>query len=184
MEIKPGKLVELTYDLYAGSGDEETLMMRATDELPDRFVFGVEQNVLPELMKRLEGMKQGDKFDIVLTVDEAFGERNEEHVMELDKEIFFVDGKFDDKVVFEGNTIPMMTADGYRINGSVLKVTDSKVTMDFNHPLAGEDLHYVGVVKLVRDATEEELHPKHGCGGCGHDGGCGECCDEGCGGCH
>ena len=178
MEIKPGKLVELTYDLYAGSGDDETLMMRATDELPDRFVFGVEQNVLPELMKRLEGMKQGDKFDIVLTVDEAFGERNEEHVMELDKEIFFVDGKFDDKVVFEGNTIPMMTADGYRINGSVLKVTDSKVTMDFNHPLAGEDLHYVGVVKLVRDATEEELHPKHGCGGCG------ECCDEGCGGCH
>ena len=31
--------------------------------------------------------------------------------------------------------------------------------MDFNHPLAGENLHYVGMVKLVRDATEEELHP-------------------------
>ena len=79
--------------------------------------------------------------------------------MELDKEIFMVDGKFDDQTVFEGNTVPMMTSEGYRINGSVLKVTDDKVLMDFNHPLAGENLHYVGMVKLVRDATEEELTP-------------------------
>ena len=42
MEIKPGKFVVLTYDLYAGAGEpEETLMMRATDEMPDQFVFGV-----------------------------------------------------------------------------------------------------------------------------------------------
>lgn len=111
------------------------------------------------MLKRLEGLKQGDKFDFVLSCEEAFGERNEEHVMELDKEIFMVDGKFDDQTVFEGNTVPMMTSEGYRINGSVLKVTNDKVLMDFNHPLAGENLHYVGMVKLVRDATEEELHP-------------------------
>lgn len=44
MEIKPGKFVVLTYDLYAGAGEpEETLMMRATDEMPDQFVFGVDQ---------------------------------------------------------------------------------------------------------------------------------------------
>ena len=187
MEIKPGKFVVLTYDLYAGAGEpEETLMMRATDEMPDQFVFGVDQNILPSMLKRLEGLKQGDKFDFVLSCEEAFGERNEEHVMELDKEIFMVDGKFDDQTVFEGNTVPMMTSEGYRINGSVLKVTDDKVLMDFNHPLAGENLHYVGMVKLVRDATEEELHPHHSCGcGCGHDhgscsDGCGDCCD----GCH
>ena len=186
MEIKPGKFVVLTYDLYAGAGEpEETLMMRATDEMPDQFVFGVDQNILPSMLKRLEGLKQGDKFDFVLSCEEAFGERNEEHVMELDKEIFMVDGKFDDQTVFEGNTVPMMTSEGYRINGSVLKVTDDKVLMDFNHPLAGENLHYVGTVKLVRDATEEELHPRHSCGcGCGHDhgscgDGCGDCCDCG-----
>lgn len=148
MEIKPGKFVVLTYDLYAGAGEpEETLMMRATDEMPDQFVFGVDQNILPSMLKRLEGLKQGDKFDFVLSCEEAFGERNEEHVMELDKEIFMVDGKFDDQTVFEGNTVPMMTSEGYRINGSVLKVTDDKVLMDFNHPLAGENLHYVGTVK-------------------------------------
>ena len=155
MEIKPGKFVVLTYELYAGAGEpEETLMMRATDEMPDQFVYGVDQNILPSMLQRLDGLKEGDKFDFVLTCDEAFGERNEEHVIELDKEIFMVDGKFDDQTVFEGNTVPMMTAEGYRINGSVLKVSDDKVLMDFNHPLAGENLHYVGVVKLVRDATE------------------------------
>ena len=149
MEIKPGKFVVLTYDLYAGAGEpEETLMMRATDEMPDQFVFGVDQNILPSMLKRLEGLKQGDKF--------------------------------------EGNTVPMMTSEGYRINGSVLKVTDDKVLMDFNHPLAGENLHYVGMVKLVRDATEEELHPRHSCGcGCSHDhGSCGDGCGDCCDGCH
>lgn len=64
------------------------------------------------MLKRLEGLKQGDKFDFVLSCEEAFGERNEEHVMELDKEIFMVDGKFDDQTVFEGNTVPMMTSEG------------------------------------------------------------------------
>ena len=60
MEIKPGKFVVLTYDLYAGAGEpEETLMMRATDEMPDQFVFGVDQNILPSMLKRLEGLKQG-----------------------------------------------------------------------------------------------------------------------------
>ena len=52
MEIKPGKFVVLTYDLYAGAGEpEETLMMRATDEMPDQFVFGVDQNILPSMLK-------------------------------------------------------------------------------------------------------------------------------------
>ena len=187
MEIKPGKFVVLTYDLYAGAGEpEETLMMRATDEMPDQFVFGVDQNILPSMLKRLEGLKQGDKFDFVLSCEEAFGERNEEHVMELDKEIFMVDGKFVFQCLVVGNTVPMLTSEGYRINGSVLKVTDDKVLMDFNHPLAGENLHYVGMVKLVRDATEEELHPRHSCGcGCGHDhGSCGDDCGDCCDGCH
>ena len=116
---------------------------------------------------------------------DAFGERNEEHVMDLNKEIFVVEGEFDDKVIFEGNSVPMMTATGERIMGHILKITEDKVIMDFNHPLAGEDLHFVGEVLLVRDATEEELNPKCGCG-CGHDhgDGCGDGECGGCDGCH
>jgi FKBP-type peptidyl-prolyl cis-trans isomerase SlyD len=84
----------------------------------------------------------------------------------------------------------MMTQEGMRVEGQVVKVTDDKVFMDFNHQLAGETVRYSGYVQLVRDATPEELQPKHhgcGCGceecgdGCGHEHGDG--CDCGCGGC-
>ena len=182
MEIQPGKVVELAYNLYSGEGtDEDSLMQKVTNEYPDRFIIGTNNQVLPLLEKNLLGLKQGDKFDIFIPMKDAFGERNEEHVMDLNKEIFVVEGEFDDKVIFEGNSVPMMTATGERIMGHILKITEDKVIMDFNHPLAGEDLHFVGEVLLVRDATEEELNPKCGCG-CGHDHGDG-CGDGECGGC-
>lgn len=77
----------------------------------------------------------------------------------------------------------MINSDGDRFNGSVLEVRENTVIMDFNHPLAGEELHFVGEVLLVRDATEEELNPKHSCGCCS---GChgGDCGDGDCSGCH
>lgn len=182
--IKPGKFVELIYDLYEVEGSSEVLMMKATDELPDRFVFGVDQNMLDAFTQALNGLKQGDKFDIVLGPDQAFGERIDEYVMDFDKEMFFVDGKFDDERIKEKNVIEMMTADGHRVAGEVITVGPEKVTVDFNHPLAGQTVRYVGEVRVVRDATPEELQPKscgcdHDCGGDDHD-----CCDGGCGSCH
>ncbi|MDE6436486.1 MAG: hypothetical protein K2K69_03135 [Muribaculaceae bacterium] len=83
-----------------------------------------------------------------------------------------------------GNYVPLMTADGYQIDGLVADVTPDAVVFDLNHPLAKNRVHYVGQVVTVRNPTEEELNPKQGCCGCG--GGCcggegdGECGD-GCG---
>lgn len=77
----------------------------------------------------------------MIPCNEAYGERNEEHVLELSKDMFIVDGKFDEEMIFPGNTVPMMDSNGSRLNGSVLEVKDDIVVMDFNHPLAGEDLH-------------------------------------------
>ncbi len=107
----------------------------------------------------------------------------------LEKEIFEIDGKFDNEHVKVGAVIPMMTQDGYRIPGKVLEVTDKEVVMDFNHPLAGKEVRFEGTIGVVRDATPEEIQPASGCGcGCNHegcgDGNCGEGCGDGCGGCH
>jgi FKBP-type peptidyl-prolyl cis-trans isomerase SlyD len=73
----------------------------------------------------------------------------------------------------------MMTADGYRISGIVLSVTDKKVKMDFNHPLAGKDIRFKGKIITVRQATPEELQPSCGCGGGCNCGG-GSCGEGGC----
>ena len=133
-------------------------------------------------------VKEGDTFDFTISKDDAYGEYEDGRVIELDKSIFVVDGKFDDEYIKEGNIVPMMDAEGNRMNGIVLKISKDKVKMDFNHPLAGEDLNFRGKVIEVRDATEEEIAvatKPHKCGHCG--GNCGNCdsecggdCDGGC----
>jgi FKBP-type peptidyl-prolyl cis-trans isomerase SlyD len=108
----------------------------------------------------------------MLKSEEAYGLSSDEAVVDVPKEVFMVDGKFDSEMVKEGNAIPMMDGDGNRLNGIVVNVTDNAVKMDFNHPLADEDLFFAGKVVDVREATEEELshghiHQSGGCGGCG-----------------
>lgn len=188
-KIKPGKYVELGYDLYEVAPDgKETLVHQTSADDPERIVFGVTKGVIEPLEKAIDGLEAGGEFDVLATADQAFGPYDPEQVATLPKEIFEVDGKVDTEVVKPGAVLPMMTADGYRINGVVKEVTDKDVKMDFNHPLAGKDVRFKGKITLVREATEEELHPAAGCGcgcsSCGSDCGCdseGNCGDGGCG---
>ena len=137
------------------------------------------------LEKAIEGLKPGETLRCRLSRPLKHSARiDPEQIVELDHDLFVVDGKFDDEMVKVGALVPMMTADGYRINGKVISVTPEKVTMDFNHPLAGKDVRFSGSIITVREATPEELQPAHGCGGCG--GGCncdGDSCGDSCGGC-
>lgn len=177
-KIKPGKYVEITYDLYQINPDgTEKLVHQVDPEDPEKFVFGVTRGMIEPLEKALDGMEPGATYDVTAKADEAFGPYDIEQIVTLEKDIFMVDGKFDAEMVKPGALVPMMTADGFRINGLVKEVTDKEVVMDFNHPLAGKDVRFKGEVKTVRDATPEELQPAHGCGcGCHAHG-----CDDGCG---
>ena len=188
-KIQAGKYVELVYEIFVVNGEEQTSVFKWNKEHPDAFVFGMDLSLIEGFQNRIMGLEQGEKFDFTLQPHEAFGMKDPELIYELEKEIFHVDGKFDAENIRPGAFIPMMTQEGMRIEGQVVKVTDDKVFMDFNHQLAGETVRYCGYVQLVRDATPEELQPQHhgcGCGcddckdgDCGHDHGDG--CD--CGGC-
>ncbi len=190
MKIAENKYVEVIYDLNVGEGEERELMEKATIENPLKFIFGTGM-MLPAFESALFGLEKGVKFDFTISPADAYGDYNEEHVLDLPKNIFEVDGAFDTEMVKEGNTLPMMSADGTRVMGSVLEVKDDVVVMDFNHPLAGETLHFVGEVIEVHDASADEIAaltaPASGCG-CGCDS-CGEGCADnthnscGCGGC-
>ncbi len=176
-KIQPGKYVELGYDLYEVASDGSQKLVHQTDsEDPEKIIFGITQGMIIPLEKAIEGLEAGGTFDIVVKADEAFGPHDPEQIVELDREIFEVDGKFDEEHIKAGALVPMMTADGYRINGLVTSVSMTKVTMDFNHPLAGKDVRFAGKIITVRDATPEELQPQHGCG-CGCHDGCGGDCD-------
>ncbi|HBL77448.1 MAG: peptidylprolyl isomerase [Bacteroidetes bacterium GWF2_42_66] len=175
MEIRKNMMVSLTYDLRLDGVDGE-IIEQATSEKPLSFVFGAGV-MLPKFEDLLEGKKQGELFEISLPCKDAYGEEDEDAIVDLPKHIFFVDGEFDDEIIKEGNTVPMMSSNGQRMNGIVVEITDDTVKMDFNHPLAGEDLFFNGNVLEVREATDEEISALFS-GGCGC--GCGEgSCDDG-----
>ena len=181
-EIKFGQYVELAYQVFTiDENNSQELMHEFTNEAPDRFVFGLEQGMIDGFEKKITGLKKGEKFEFTLEPAEAFGEINSDLIMSLEKAIFSgPDGKFDAGTVKKGSVIPMMTQDGHRVQGIVLDINDDNVIMDFNHPLAGERVKYVGTVIEVRQATQEELNPSCGCGGCS---GCGSASDGSCSGC-
>ena len=178
-KIEPGKYVELVYDLYKVNPDgTEELVHQSDNENPENFIYGITQGLVAPLEKDIEGKKAGDAFDVTAKPDEAFGPRSDEYIAELEKEVFEVDGKFDSEMVKVGNALPMMTADGMRILGTVLEVTPTQVKMDFNHPLAGATVRFKGKVLNVREASPEEIQMIQG--GCGCHGGChgGDCSDS------
>ncbi|MDO8930213.1 MAG: FKBP-type peptidyl-prolyl cis-trans isomerase [Bacteroidota bacterium] len=188
MKIGKNKMVSLTYDLHYDDfkGD---MIERATSDKPLSFVFGAGL-MLPKFESLLEGYESGNPFEISLADVDAYGELDENAIVDLPKHLFIIDGEFDNEVVAIGSTVPMMSTSGQRLNGLVMEITDDIVKMDFNHPLAGENLFFKGEILEVREATDEEIAATLGGGGCGcgsgggcGDGGCGEeeCADGSCG---
>jgi FKBP-type peptidyl-prolyl cis-trans isomerase SlyD len=185
MKIENQKVVTLQYDLYVnGENGTEELMEKATNQAPLVYCHG-EGMMLPAFEEHMAGLAEGEKFDFCIPCEEAYGEYDTDGVLELDKKIFYNgDGEFDSERVYVGAIVPMNTVDGQVINAQIVEITQDKVTIDLNHPLAGENLHFVGKVLNIRDVTEGELKALHhrGCGGCGghcNGGDCGGDCQEG-----
>ena len=175
--ITTKKIVTATYDLYVdGENGKKELMEQATRQQPLMFCFGIGM-MLERFEAKLKGKKTGDKFDFVIDYTEAYGEYEDENIIDLPKNVFEINGKFDSEIVAEGAFVPLMDDNGHRVNASVVKVDENTVTVDLNHPLAGENLHFIGEIIDVRDATEEELirFLNPGCGG-----GCSSDCSSDC----
>lgn len=177
--------VALTYDLKVG--DEDELMESTTPENPFTFYSGVGM-VLEDFEKAILACPADGEFDFTIPAERAYGEYDDESVIDLPKSIFMVNGKIDNDILFEGNIVPLQDNEGNRINASVVSVGADTVTVDLNHPLAGENLHFVGKVLVKREADMEEIKNalQPSCGGCGG-GQCSSGCscdsDCACGGC-
>ena len=188
MENKTNKLIAAQYQLFTISENgERKLVEETTKEQPFVFITGFDA-ALDALEERLENLKLGEKFDFELEKEKAFGEYEPSRVIELNKEMFIVDGQFDSKNIFKGAQIPLKNEDGNFFIGTVLEIGDAAVKVDLNHPLAGKKLNFKGYIIENREATKDEIKTmlSHmnggGCGGdcsgcesgCGHhEGGCG-----------
>ena len=156
MLVEKNKVVSLSYELKV---EGETVETVGADS-PLMFLFG-SGNLLPKFEENLNGLKLNDGFDFDLASADAFGPVVDDAIVDVPLQAFAVDGEIDQEILKVGNHIPMLDQSGNRLNGIVVKFNEELVTMDFNHPLAGNDLHFSGKVVEIRDASADELQHGH-----------------------
>ena len=149
--IAPNKVVSLSYTLMLNSGE---LADEATADQPLVFIHGIGQT-LPAFDDQLDGLSVGDTFSFTLSAEDGYGESSPNYVVEIPKNIFEGPDVPDD-ILEIGATLPMQDQDGNPMDAVVVEIGDDTVTMDFNHPLAGEALGFSGTVLDIREATQEE----------------------------
>lgn len=174
MEIGKNTVVSLSYTLTVEGDVVETV----NADSPLRFIFGTGY-LLPKFEENVSGKKVGDKFDFLLSAKEGYGQVSEDAIVELSKDMFMVDGKIEDGLLTLGNVLPMQDSDGNRLQGTIEEIKDDVIVMDFNHPLAGAELHFQGEVVEVREVTPTELmnglHGENASSGCDSGSGCSGC---------
>jgi FKBP-type peptidyl-prolyl cis-trans isomerase SlyD len=156
MIVENNKVVSLSYELKVKGQTLETVGA----DSPLVFLFGA-GNLLPKFEQELNGLKINDRFDFELVSNDAYGPVNEEAIVNVPMKAFEVDGEVDRELLRVGNQIPMLDQSGNRLNGRVVKLEEELVTMDFNHPLAGSDLHFNGTIVEIREATQDEIDHGH-----------------------
>ncbi len=166
MKIEKNKMVSLIYELR--ESNSEGRVIEALDETrPLTFVYGTGR-LLPVFESNINSLTAGELFKFELSSEMAYGEKREDMIVNVPIAVFETDGKLNEDICQVGLEVPMMDTEGNPLNGIINEITDTYVKMDFNHPMAGQDLYFSGKIIDVRDATEEEIHPSgHGCSGCG-----------------
>jgi FKBP-type peptidyl-prolyl cis-trans isomerase SlyD len=160
MQVSKNKVVTANYVLKDTSG---VVLDASSDDQPMAYLHGSGE-ILEGLEKVLEGKKAGDTCSINLKADDAYGQPTDDLIQVVDKAMF---SDMDDLEV--GTVFHAETDDGV-LEYEVVGIDGDKVTIDGNHPLAGEDLSFEIEISEVRDATEEELEHGHAHGdGCDHD---------------
>jgi len=166
MNINTHKVVTLKYALTKDQTGEK--IEDTNENNPLVFLFGV-GSLLPEFEDNLADKMKGDSFSFSIAAAQAYGEHDPTNVAMMPANIFHDENGVFDNVMFQvGNVIPMSNNEGEQLRGTILEITDEFVKMDFNHPLAGIDLHFAGEILGVREATADEIDHGHVHGEHGH----------------
>lgn len=153
MQIADNKVVAFHYTLTNEAG--QTIDSSHQREEPLTYLHG-HGNIIPGLEKALVGKESGDKLTVTVSPEEGYGERQEGMVQEVPTSAF--EGADDN--LQAGMQFQAQTEAGPRIF-TITAVEGDQVTVDGNHPLAGETLNFDVEITEVRDATEEEQQHGH-----------------------
>jgi FKBP-type peptidyl-prolyl cis-trans isomerase SlyD len=158
MQITSGKVVRIDYTL---TDDNQQVLDTSDGGEPLTYLHGNDQIVFG-LEKVLNGKKAGDSFKVKIEPAEGYGVRDEAKIMTIPRSK--VDGVPNLK---EGMRLQASGGHGAQVV-TVTKISGDEVTLDANHPLAGENLNFDVTVRDVRSASEEEIAHGHVHGPGGH----------------
>lgn len=145
-------VVHISYTLRNGKG-EILDQAEASDDF--HYLHGHE-NIVPGLEKAITGRKVGDKLDVSLTPDEGYGDYDPARLRKIPK------SEFPPKMRNpEVGTLLQIEEEGHWNVWRVEAVDASAITIDGNHELAGQDLHFAVEVHAIRPATPEEIEHGH-----------------------
>ncbi|ARU54722.1 MAG: peptidylprolyl isomerase [Pseudomonadales bacterium] len=152
MSIANGKVVQIHYTLTDNDGNVVDSSQGAE---PLTYLHGA-SNIIPGLENALTGKNEGDELNVTIAPEDGYGPHVPELVQEVPREAF--QGV---EQIQAGMTFQAADASGNTQNVVVTAVSDEAVTVDGNHPLAGQDLNFAVSVVTIRQAEEEEIAHGH-----------------------
>ena len=156
MIVEEHNVVTLSYELREGGPQGEILEVMNV-HYPFKFFCGGDQ-LLPAFEEQLRGLREGDAFEFILPPDLAYGDLDQDQVLDIPRDVFEEEDKGGlENLLIEGNFIQLTDEEGEQFNGKILCWDDELVKVDFNHAMAGKTLHFKGVVLNIRKATVDEL---------------------------
>ena len=158
MSIGPDQVVSIHYTLRDDAGE---VIDRSAEGEPLSYLHG-HGNLIPGLERELAGRKPGDRLQVKIAPSDGYGDRDQGLVQRVPRRA--LKGIPDVRV---GMRLQAQTPQGPRAV-TVTQVSGDLVTLDGNHPLAGQNLNFEVEVAAVRAATEEELTHGHVHGPGGH----------------
>lgn len=166
MKIAKDSVVSLAYQVRTKDG---VLVDEATAVAPLEYLHGA-GNLIKGLEDALESRQAGDKFDVEVASNNAYGDYNDNLVQQVPRDVFVGVDDLEVGMRFLADTehgpVPV----------EITAIDGDKVTVDGNHMLAGQDLKFNVEVINVREATDQELAHGHVHGAHGHDHGEDGCC--------
>ncbi len=145
-QIKKDKYVELTYAILDEQGE-----IKERVDIPIKYIHGCESGLFPKIETALEGRSSGEQVEVYLTEKEGFGPS--------DPNLIFTDDIANVPPQFHhlGAEVEMQNDRGEAKQFVVTNIENGKLTVDGNHPLAGQTIKFVVTVGEVRDASSDEI---------------------------
>lgn len=144
--VAKNKVVYLTYNILDQNGE-----VFEQYDMPIGYVHGANSGLFEKIETTLSGHKEGERVEIVLTPADGFGE----HLPELS----YTDSIDNVPPQFRrvGAAVSFENEAGETKEFRVTKIEDGKLTVDGNHPLAGQTVRFIVNIVDIRDATPEEI---------------------------